>query len=273
MSIYYSNTNIKSVITAILKVRRIHLGLSAVGNGLVHGNLFIFSGNKQIYKGVHNEAFNINSYPKDLKFIISKSVKYALIVEKKTIFNKLCQCQTGWTSRNCILFTGSGYPDLLSRQFIASFSNCMKQQKRRLPVFCFVDNDPHGLDIFLSYQQGTISTPESYLDCIPNLLYLGLEWKDIQTYKISKNKTMEMTIRDCQKINSMQQFLDRKQQEYFKKFNIKKDTNEYLTFQRINTQLKISKKVQKKFELETIANLDNCYLPSKISEMSQYYRL
>ena len=263
----------------MLKVPRFCLGLGASANGLVHGEIIVFDNGVRIYDGgtYRYQPYHIDSdgfsgrNTQNLTFVISQSIKYLLIVEKETVFHKLCKGK--WTSKNCILVTGRGYPPLITRAFVSTLIKSTEKQGRHLEMYCLVDNDPHGLDIFLAYQQGTINAPESYLYALTNLMYLGLEWCDMETFQISKKRTLKMNEKDLKKIETMDLFLERKKVEYLEKFNISENSVDCLTLKRIMNQLKISKRVHKKLEIESIDNLDQWYIPRKIELMKQYYKL
>lgn len=266
------------MISALLKVPRDCLGFGACGNGFIFGKISIFDQNRRIYEGgKYNQPFLIdssafsNENTQNLTFVVHRSIKYLLIVEKQTMFRKLCKGK--WTPENSILFTGRGYPPLIVRAVISALVNSLKKRGRDLEMYCFVDGDPHGIDIFLAYQQGTINAPESYNYALPNLMYIGLEWNDINAFKISKNRALEMNQEDRKKVKALCQYLERKKEFYFDKFEIKKDSVQYLTYKRIWNQLKMLSKVHKKMEIDVIDNLDGLYLPRKVAKMREYYGL
>ena len=71
-----------------------------------------------------------------------------------------------------------------------------------LPVLCLVDCDAFGLDIFLSYQQGTINSSESYKYAIPRLIFLGVECADVVTFRIERKYTRDADADDVSKIKA-----------------------------------------------------------------------
>ena len=189
------------------------MGLSAAARGAIWGKLKIFVGNKRIYGGCMDDGrYNLDTHSipnhdyNGLKWKIHPSIKYILIIEKDAAFDQLTHSE--FCKKHVILITGRGYPPLLCRRMVHNLHNKHPQ----IPIFCLVDCDAHGLDIFLSYQQGTINSPESYLYAIPDLLYLGVEWEDIKNpkFKINKQQILTQNKNDKDKLKALSPFLMRK---------------------------------------------------------------
>ena len=257
----------------MLKVSRLRLGFAAAQRGSICGKLRMKLGHKIIYDGYNqsrwvmdNSAIPDGNYD-DLRWEINPNIKYILIIEKDAAFDQLRH--SSFCEKNCILITGQGYPPVLCRKIIHNLHG----NRPKMPIFGFVDCDAHGLDIFISYQQGTINAPESYLYAIPNLLYLGVEWQDVETYKIKKRSILKPNKKDCDKLRTLDPFLKRKQSTYFDKYPEKKQSVEYKVFRRIMEQLNIQKRKKKKVEIECLngIGLGDTYLPKKIEEMLTYY--
>eukprot|EP01083_Nonionella_stella_P024462 67519_1 len=257
-------------VSEILRVPRTRLGLAAASRGAMCGKCKLFSGTKCLYSG-HPNRLNIDSHAlifDDIHWVLDQSIRYIIIVEKDACFDQLCNAQFCIT--HCILVTGGGYPPLLCRQLIRNLHDSFPH----LPIFCFVDCDAHGLDIFLSYQQGTINAAESYLYAIPRLLYLGVEWSDIERYKIDKKCILNPNQKDVSKLKTLQPFLKRKKELYFDRNVNKTKSIEYGVFQRIVRQMFIQMRLKKKIEIESLNSIDigNVYIPTKIQEMIEFYR-
>ena len=265
-------------ICGLLRVSRLTLGFLAAARGAIWGKLKIYAGNKQIYGGcIEDHRYNLDAHSipnhdlNALKWKIHPSIKYILIIEKDAAFDQLTHSK--FCKENLILITGRGYPPLFSRKMIHN----LHQNHPQIPIFCLVDCDAHGLDIFLSFQQGTINAPESYLYSIPDLLYLGVEFEDIQNpkLKINREQILAPNKKDNDKLKALRPFLKRKEQQYFDRYPEKKETAEYTVFKRIRKNLQIQSKRRKKVEIESLNNisLGDEYLPFKIKQMSKIYKL
>ncbi len=159
----------------------------------------------------------------------------------------------------CPLVSPSGYPPLLVRKIVHEF-HCRFPS---VPIFGFVDCDAHGLDIFLSYQQGTINMPESYLYAIPQLLYLGVEWDDTDKTPLDPNQ------KDIHKLKALGPFLARKKRDVFGNAQ-RQNTVQFAVHLRLQRQLRIQQQRLKKKEIESLHNLGT-YLPRKIKNMLDWY--
>lgn len=262
----------------MLKVRRVCLGFTGGAKGIVSGGISIYNGNERIFNGGNNRRFGIDLFKfknrncENVKWVIPQKIKFVLIIEKLSVFD--CIYDSSWIKNNCILITGCGYPSLLCRELIHSLYAQMKGQGRYLPMFCLVDYDPHGIDIFLSYQQGSVTAPESYLYAVPNLVYLGIEWQDITRYGMEK-RTLDMNTKDYQKVNVLKSFLNRKKTLYFNGYNKKKSGTEYLVFNRLCKQLEMLKRYKRKMEIDSIDinKLVTEFLPRKILQIAKVYDL
>ena len=260
----------------MLKVRILSLGFTAAANCLVSGAISISYGKEKIFNGENNRVFSIDSYNlqnrncDNIKWMISKNIKYVLVIQRVSMFESMLECS--WIKHNCILVTGAGYPSLLCKELIHSLYTQMESQGRCLPIYCLVDCDPRGIEIFLSYQQGTITLPESYHYALPKLLYLGIECEDIMKYRLDKG-ILPMDRRDCWQIRLLKSLLDRKKRLYFDRFNKTKGFVGYLVFERVRKQTEMLEKNRYKMTMDNIDQICERYLLQKISEMDKFYQL
>uniref|UniRef100_A0A7E4ZZ65 DNA topoisomerase (ATP-hydrolyzing) n=1 Tax=Panagrellus redivivus TaxID=6233 RepID=A0A7E4ZZ65_PANRE len=77
---------------------------------------------------------------------------YVLIVEKDTIFQRLIDENFFDHFPRVVLVTGRGFPDFATRQFLKRVHDDL-----RLPMYTFMDCDPHGLHIAMTYKYGSAS--------------------------------------------------------------------------------------------------------------------
>ena len=253
---------------SILRVPRIELKLAAAPRGCICGKFKISEGFKMIYHGAPRRFYIDESNFDDFKrliFHIPNHIKHFLIVEKHSMISELLASE--WVINNCILMTTRGLPTLLGRKLLKLIS-C---QYPTLPFWCFTDCDVGGLNIFLSYQQGTITMPESYHHALPKLMHLGIEFEDAQTYQVPNKFILNENVKNAKNLES---FLLRKQRLYFERYEKKKNGLEYAVFQRIWKQLTILRKTGKKVQIESIGHIDigNEYLPKKIDQMMRFYQ-
>ena len=258
----------------MLGAPRVDLGFGiTTAKGLISGKVSIYDGNKQIFKGGRwvIDLFNIrNKTCKNIKWVIPHNFKYVVIMQRVSAVDMIYHNE--WIKNNCILITGDGYPSLLCQKLVYILYTQMRKEGRYLPIYCFVDYDACGIDIFLTYQQGRVNAPETYLYAIPNLLYLGLEFKDISRYGL-QHMMLTMNKKDHGKVASLESFLQRKHRFYFDRLKETKDSVEYLVFQRLLKQVELLKTEKKKLNMDCITALRKGYLQQRISEMNKIYGL
>ncbi|CEM21347.1 unnamed protein product, partial [Vitrella brassicaformis CCMP3155] len=87
-----------------------------------------------------------------------RDTKFALIVEKETIFSKLILSDFVQTHGPLILVTAHGYPDLPTRHFL----RLLRDTHPWLPFGCLVDHDVHGFSIAATYVIGPEKTQDGW---------------------------------------------------------------------------------------------------------------
>ncbi|VDP99995.1 unnamed protein product [Trichobilharzia regenti] len=70
-----------------------------------------------------------------------------MIIEKDTIFQKLLNENFYEKFKPCLLVTAKGYPDLLTRKFLAQLTHIYS----RMPIIGIFDADPHGMNDLIIY--------------------------------------------------------------------------------------------------------------------------
>ncbi len=195
--LYYNNVEIfKSVdvtdsiisdLCSILVINKFELPIFPSAKGLFCGNILI--------KNEFGQELNIKSYNIfnkinlityeylifDLKIEYENEIKFILIVEKETLFFNLLE--NNYFKNifpNCLIITGKGYPDFITKVFIKKIFNKLKN----VPKFYFGDNDPHGLNIYLNYLFGSKnSSRENEFMNISDLKWIGLNNEMVNNIK------------------------------------------------------------------------------------------
>lgn len=82
---------------------------------------------------------------------VRTQARCVLILEKETLFDRLCEEGFVETWGPVVLVTGRGYPDLPTRYLLSA----IRRSRPDLPFFVAVDFDPHGLAIAATYALGS----------------------------------------------------------------------------------------------------------------------
>ncbi|CAH8501976.1 unnamed protein product [Schistosoma rodhaini] len=177
--------------------------------------------------------------------------QFILIIEKDTIFRKLLNEKFYEKFKPCLLVTAKGYPDLITRKFLAQI-NC---KHPNIPIIGLFDADPHGLNVFCTYKYGTTNPMMQNEDgnpiSIPNLQLCGLLPTEISFFQIKETDLLKLTKRDKSLLNTM---LKRSTIQH--ESILLKQIN-YLLFTEIKAQLEILNTIHSNY-------LTNEYLPNKL---------
>ncbi|PWN20990.1 DNA topoisomerase IV, alpha subunit [Microstroma glucosiphilum] len=173
-------------IASQLGVRRSALGVTAASKGLIAGAASIRlidsdATSSEATVTLSHQHKTLIPNVDDISEIDTTS-SWLLVVEKEAVFQTLVEA--GITSGRTpglghgILVTGKGYPDLITREFLARIS----QDCPLLSILVLVDHDPFGLHIF-----------EQYLKAMPpdsNIRLLGLRSRDLQHLPSSTDRDL-----------------------------------------------------------------------------------
>ncbi|CEG83098.1 hypothetical protein RMATCC62417_17070 [Rhizopus microsporus] len=176
-------------------VPRSSLNVSASSKGLIFGPIVIkLKNNKILDCMTHMPTLNCH----DEQGILIPPVNQIAEIKFSIGF-----CQT--LPQSCILITGKGYPDLLTRQFVKHFSI----QYSRLPILALMDNDPHGLDIYATYKWGAraLAFDVSNL-AVQSIQLIGLTCQDRIDFNIPSEHLIPLTERDKAKCLCMVRTFD-----------------------------------------------------------------
>ncbi|KAI8599510.1 Spo11/DNA topoisomerase VI subunit A [Dissophora ornata] len=138
-----------------------------------------------------------------LEIEIHPSTRFILVVEKEAAMEYLISSGFCSTHGPCILLTSKGYPDKVVRQLLKYLSDMIdagvhtfspfptpsrdvsfgswgdlsspgRQPPLDIPLLAFVDCDPHGIEIYLTYRCGSIlSAYDNANLAVPKLACLG----------------------------------------------------------------------------------------------------
>lgn len=140
------------------------------------------------------EGYDIESF--------QTSAKVVLVIEKEATFSKLLSHKTSNAGYDfldsCILVTGKGYPDVSTRLLLKLLS-------LKLSIFCLIDGDPHGFQIYLTYKYGSKSMAFSSSSlAVPTIKFLGVapsSW--FSKLKIKTKDLIQLSKYDAKKCLSL----------------------------------------------------------------------
>lgn len=179
--IYYQNEGIfrnqkeldKAVdrVARTLQVPRDALGIVAGSKGLVYGESLRLEGESR-------EFYGVRLIPMSPKIIYIDACPCVLVVEKESVFQTIVSDYEYLHDQlgKFVVVTGKGYPCMATRKLVSQLGLVC-------PVFVLVDFDPYGLEIALQYRKGSSVLPDDAgaLAC-PNIRYLGITFKDLDSY-------------------------------------------------------------------------------------------
>jgi meiotic recombination protein SPO11 len=154
-----------------LNVQHRSMGIVTSSKGLVHGS--VSWRDPQANTTVSAEV-ETRLVPADFENLASPCSSI-LVIEKESSFHAICSLDIT-KHANCVLVTAKGYPDNQTRSFIRSLS-----RNGHLPVLILTDCDPHGIDIFKCFRDGSQS---NLFDPIPFCSWIGIELSDIDSSQL-----------------------------------------------------------------------------------------
>ncbi|KAF3087333.1 hypothetical protein TWF706_011195 [Orbilia oligospora] len=185
-------------IASALGVPRRSLHITAAAKGLVCGDLSIFKTDGSIINcNIEGEGVLIPSST-DIEKVEIRDSDTVLIIEKEAIFRTLAE-SGDWKRLpgRPILICGKGYPDIATRELAHYLYLTKSLAGQYLDFYCLVDYDPHGLDIYTMYKNGSLSSRATGMFyeqmAVPALRHLGVKFCDILEY-CSVEGSMSQTI-------------------------------------------------------------------------------
>eukprot|EP00792_Barthelona_sp_PAP020_P010551 TRINITY_DN4032_c0_g1_i1.p1 TRINITY_DN4032_c0_g1~~TRINITY_DN4032_c0_g1_i1.p1 ORF type:complete len:336 (-),score=77.49 TRINITY_DN4032_c0_g1_i1:61-1038(-) len=183
-----SDKHIENVAT-ILKTPRYNLNVFGHPKGLIKGNL------KYYIDNVEYSCDKVQKLPHATNRIhnFQTNCRLIIVIENDATFTPLTDSNL-CEEHDIILFTACGYPDLSSRIFLRKLVD-----STNLPIVSFVDCDPDGILIHLTYKFGSTKLP---LPQIPEIKLLGLVPEDINDHEIPLAASIPLTKRDIELIKN-----------------------------------------------------------------------
>ncbi|KAK7005771.1 Spo11/DNA topoisomerase VI subunit A [Favolaschia claudopus] len=197
--------NLVDDIAATLELDRADLNVRATSKGLVCGSglsIHLQSGEDIRVTDTEGAVIPVGE---DIKsFTVAEDLAWVLIVEKDAVFQTLCRVRfashAGLPGRGLII-TGKGYPDVATRQLVATLSACLPQ---RIPLLGLVDGDPYGIDILSVYKFGSRAMAhETDKLAAPRVKYLGVLASELASYGVDRDALLPISKADEKKALTM----------------------------------------------------------------------
>lgn len=222
-------------------------------------------------------------------------IDFVLVVEKDTIFQNIINnpyFQNEFSSR-CILITGKGYPDCLTRRFVnklVEFISSFRISRMLSPVtlLYFGDWDCYGIEIFMIYCFGTRSSClENPMMCSRGMLWAGvllsqLDQSDLINNAVD-NDELARKMDESKRITTLLShpcFSDKDWSGAIAKHYCRGDiyaaNSHQITYEslcRINSQLNLMLKLNKKSEAESVIQKRPSQFAQIIREELQQFQL
>jgi meiotic recombination protein SPO11 len=130
----------------------------------------------------------------------STTTLFILVVESNVTLSDLHSAKVQETYR-CIIVSGSGVPDTLTRKFLRRVSLTLK-----LPVLALTDGDTYGFLILLNYNKGSKQMAyDSENLATPNMYWLGVRPSDRRRYNIRDSYIKSLTDKELECVRSLLQ--------------------------------------------------------------------
>ncbi|KAF7376397.1 hypothetical protein MSAN_00055200 [Mycena sanguinolenta] len=193
--------NLVDDLAATFELDRADLNVRATSKGLVCGSgltIHLRSGERLHATDTEGTLIPVGE---DIEtFTVTDDVEWVLLVEKDAIFQTLCRVRfashTTIPGRG-IIITGKGYPDVATRQLVATLSSCLP---RRIPLLGLVDGDPYGLDILSVYKYGSRAMAhEADKLAAPRVKYLGVLASELASFGVDRDALLPITKADEKK--------------------------------------------------------------------------
>ncbi|KAI0342034.1 DNA topoisomerase IV, alpha subunit [Trametopsis cervina] len=191
-------------IAATLNVARWDLNVRASAKGLFCGSgLAIHLHNTDVVRGNNLEGALIPPSEDISRFEVDGNLSWVLIVEKEAVFQTLCHLNfVNYPALPGpgLIITGKGYPDVATRQLVASLA---RNLPRSVPIVAVVDGDPYGIDILSVYKYGSSSM--SYQDDLdaPRIRWGGIMASELSALGVPKQDLIPITKHDEKKAIAM----------------------------------------------------------------------
>ncbi|KAG8748127.1 endodeoxyribonuclease [Ceratobasidium sp. 414] len=200
-----NNQTLVDDLAATWGLRRADLNIRAALKGIFFSScLTLYLSHGEIIRGLDHEGTLIPVGEDIIRIEVDEKCQWILVIEKEAVFQTLVRLSFATKHEDIgpgIIITGKGYPDLATRQLVAALS---VQLPEHVPLLALVDGDPHGLEIFLTYQLGSKSMAHENDQLVaPRLEWIGVTMEDIEELGIDSSKMIELSLKDRRKATSM----------------------------------------------------------------------
>lgn len=164
VELFHNQTTVDKIIEDVsssLSVPRPVLHITASGKSLFFGEIEAVNMDGSVVSGFFaSEGTLIPALETVQDFNLN--CEYILVVEKDCIFQWLVSKYSSlcrYLGKKVLLVTGKGYPCLRCKEFLSLLS----KTRPDINLFCLVDFDPYGYEIFSTYKFGSkVSCPFNY---------------------------------------------------------------------------------------------------------------
>ncbi|PQK14645.1 hypothetical protein BB8028_0005g01750 [Beauveria bassiana] len=152
---------------------RDNLNITASSKGSISGCMSIYLHSGEVVDASETELGVTVPLTRSISRIEARHARWLLVVEKDAVFRSLVAVRFWETSLagRGILVTARGYPDLMTRSFLAQIQVDCPQ----LPMLVLSDFDPDGLNIFSCYRYGTKNFSHESSNLKVNFGWLGIQ--------------------------------------------------------------------------------------------------
>ncbi|KAF2841276.1 DNA topoisomerase IV, alpha subunit [Patellaria atrata CBS 101060] len=195
-------------IASTFRVPRIVLNVTATAKGLMAGCFKIEKDDGSIVDGCSDREGLLISKLEVSELVDISNVKWILVIEKEAVFRSMASSDFWYTlSRQGLMITGKGFPDISTRAFLRALSIPSPQNNfHNAPIFGLMDFDPDGLDILLTYKLGSYSLAhENGSLNVPSMRWLGVKSTDVvlEDDEQESQGLMKLSARDRGKATKM----------------------------------------------------------------------
>ncbi|KAF7321793.1 E3 ubiquitin protein ligase [Mycena kentingensis (nom. inval.)] len=196
--------NLVDDLAATFELERADLNVRATSKGLVCGSairIHLTSG--ETVNGNDSEG-SLIPVGEDIETIsIDEDIAWVLVVEKDAVFLTLCRLLLAKHSAlgRGLIITGKGYPDIATRQLVATLSASLP---KHVPILGLFDGDPYGVEILSVYKFGSraMAHEGEKLEA-GRLKYLGVFGSELTSYGVDMDDLLPMSKKDEQKARAM----------------------------------------------------------------------
>ncbi|KZV66886.1 DNA topoisomerase IV, alpha subunit [Peniophora sp. CONT] len=192
-------------LAATFQLDRSDLNIRASGKGLLCGDgLKIVLGDGSSVSATNTDPVLIPQAEDIQRFELNHEIAWVLVVEKEAVFQTLCRLAiTNHPSfpGSGVVVTGKGYPDVATRQLVATLSNNLPES---VPIMVMVDGDAYGLDIASVYKVGSDALKhEAHKLVAERAECIGLFASELEAYGISEDAMLPTSKADEKKARAM----------------------------------------------------------------------